>query len=83
MPPMVLIMTGQTVGSTVTTNSVCSENPNRSNPSGANAIPGIGRSTSMLASKYFRASGENPSKSPAQTPTSIAIVHPMAIDSRV
>ena len=52
---MVLIMTGQTVGSTVTTNSVCSENPNRSNPSGANAIPGIGRSTSMLASPNFRA----------------------------
>ena len=46
---MVLTSTGQSTGRMVTTISVFREKPNSKSPTGANATPGIGRKTSMLA----------------------------------
>ena len=48
---MVLISTGQSAGRMTTINSICSEKPNSSNATGAKAMPGIGRSTSIEASE--------------------------------
>ena len=63
------MLTADTVGSTVTTSSVCNEKPNSSNPSGAKAMPGIGRSTSIEASDQLRSVGEAPSARPSDTPS--------------
>ena len=47
--PMVLISTGHSAGRMITINSICSEKPNSSSATGAKAMPGIGRSTSIEA----------------------------------
>jgi hypothetical protein len=48
---MVLTSTGHRAGNTITTSSVSTEKPNSSNATGTKAMPGIGRSTSTVASE--------------------------------
>ena len=48
---MVLMSTGQSAGRMMTINSICSEKPNSRSATGANAMPGIGRRTSIEASE--------------------------------
>jgi hypothetical protein len=61
---MVLISTGHSDGRTMTMSSVWIEKPNSSSATGTNAMAGMGRRTSMVASEYRRNSGEKPMSRP-------------------